>query len=158
MDIVPYHFMTERFTVSGKTVNFLFHLFAEKTSSFLYTQLSLFLQVSDIGDNLDLLRNGSMNCLKEAKNHLMLDEFLTGTRESKRKYLKLRWKKLDGLANRINGPGKIFSELFGDNNARDTFWLDSSSTDQVGRCWICLFKFSLSISLCWLRILFKGFL
>lgn len=97
--------------------------------------------MSGICDKLDVLTNGSRNCRTEANNHLMLDEFLIGTRENKMKYLKLRWTKLDGLANRIAGPGKIFSELFGDNDARDTFWLDSSSTDQVTRCWIYLFKF-----------------
>ncbi|KAJ4792305.1 Anthranilate synthase component 1 [Rhynchospora pubera] len=86
-------------------------------------------KVSDIGDKLDLLTNGSLNSIKKANNHLH-DKFLNGTRENKRKYLKLQWKKLDGLANRIDGRGKIFSELFGNQNGGDTFWLDSSSTDQ----------------------------
>lgn len=91
-----------------------------------------------MGDKLDLLTNGSLNGIKKANSHLILDKFFIGTRENKTKYLKLQWTKLDGLANRIDGPGKIFSELYGDNNASDTFWLDSSSTDQVVRCWICL--------------------
>ncbi|KAJ3698689.1 hypothetical protein LUZ61_002394 [Rhynchospora tenuis] len=87
-------------------------------------------KVLDIGSELDLFTNGSLNSIKKANDHLMHDKFLNGTRENKRKYLKLQWKKLDGLANRIDGRGKIFSELFGNQNAGDTFWLDSSSTDQ----------------------------
>ncbi|KAF3325578.1 aminodeoxychorismate synthase [Carex littledalei] len=88
-------------------------------------------KVSDMGDKLDLLtNNGSLNGIKKANSHLIFDKFFIGTRENKTKYLKLQWTKLDGLANRIDGPGKIFSELYGDNNASDTFWLDSSSTDQ----------------------------
>lgn len=45
------------------------------------------------------------------------------------KYLKLHWKKLDGLANQVGGTENIFMELFGSQNGNDTFWLDSSSTD-----------------------------
>ncbi|XP_073006000.1 probable aminodeoxychorismate synthase, chloroplastic isoform X1 [Typha latifolia] len=46
------------------------------------------------------------------------------------KYLKLQWKKLDGFLGQVGGSEIIFSELFGGSNAEDTFWLDSSSTDQ----------------------------
>ncbi|XXG58034.1 hypothetical protein AAC387_Pa04g0446 [Persea americana] len=40
------------------------------------------------------------------------------------------WKKFDCLASEVGGPGNIFWELFGNHKAEDTFWLDSSTTDQ----------------------------
>uniref|UniRef100_A0A1D1XJA7 aminodeoxychorismate synthase n=2 Tax=Anthurium amnicola TaxID=1678845 RepID=A0A1D1XJA7_9ARAE len=46
------------------------------------------------------------------------------------KHLKLQWKKFNGMAKQVGGSGNIFSKLFGDQNAEDTFWLDSSSTEQ----------------------------
>ncbi|KAG9449225.1 hypothetical protein H6P81_009190 [Aristolochia fimbriata] len=45
-------------------------------------------------------------------------------------YLKLQWKKIDNLENRVGGSRNIFCKLFGGQKAIDTFWLDSSSTDQ----------------------------
>lgn len=47
------------------------------------------------------------------------------------KYLRLRWKKIDCLASQVGGSKNIFCDLFGDENAENTFWLDSSCTDQV---------------------------
>lgn len=49
------------------------------------------------------------------------------------RYLKLKWKKFGCLASEVGGSGNIFWELFGDQKAEDTFWLDSSTTDQVKR-------------------------
>ncbi|CAA7408253.1 unnamed protein product [Spirodela intermedia] len=46
------------------------------------------------------------------------------------KSLKLQWKKFDGMAKQVGGSGNIFLKLFGDQEADDTFWLDSSSTEQ----------------------------
>ncbi|KAG0479428.1 hypothetical protein HPP92_010286 [Vanilla planifolia] len=46
------------------------------------------------------------------------------------KYLKLKWKKMDCLANQVGGSKNIFCKLFGEENAQNTFWLDSSSTDE----------------------------
>ncbi|PKA51413.1 Anthranilate synthase component I-2, chloroplastic [Apostasia shenzhenica] len=46
------------------------------------------------------------------------------------KHLKLEWKKIDCLASQIGGSPAIFCKLFGDENAENTFWLDSSSADQ----------------------------
>jgi para-aminobenzoate synthetase len=43
----------------------------------------------------------------------------------------LRWKKIDNFVSRTAGSEAIFSVLFGHQNAQDTFWLDSSSVDQV---------------------------
>jgi len=47
------------------------------------------------------------------------------------KYLRLQWKKIDCLLRQGGGSENIFCDLFGDENAENTFWLDSSSTDQV---------------------------
>lgn len=47
------------------------------------------------------------------------------------KHLKLQWKKFDSLAKKVGGSSKIFLEMFGQQKAKDTFWLDSSSTDLV---------------------------
>ncbi|ERN12463.1 aminodeoxychorismate synthase, chloroplastic isoform X1 [Amborella trichopoda] len=44
--------------------------------------------------------------------------------------LKLHWRKLKDLASLAGGSRNIFCELFGDQKAEDTFWLDSSETDQ----------------------------
>ncbi|XP_078443479.1 para-aminobenzoate (PABA) synthase family protein [Wolffia australiana] len=46
------------------------------------------------------------------------------------KRVKLHWKKFDGLAKKVGGSANIFLKLFGDRQAEDTFWLDSSSTEQ----------------------------
>lgn len=46
------------------------------------------------------------------------------------RHLKLHWKKFDSLASKVGGSRNIFCKLFGDQKAGDTFWLDSSTTDQ----------------------------
>ncbi|KAJ6826052.1 aminodeoxychorismate synthase, chloroplastic [Iris pallida] len=46
------------------------------------------------------------------------------------KHLRLRWRKIDSLVSQFCGAENIFCYLFGKKNAEDTFWLDSSSTDQ----------------------------
>ncbi|ONK69521.1 uncharacterized protein A4U43_C05F23850 [Asparagus officinalis] len=46
------------------------------------------------------------------------------------KHIRLQWKKIDCLVSQVGGSHNIFCYLFGDENAEDTFWLDSSSTDQ----------------------------
>ncbi|KAM6542692.1 hypothetical protein CsatB_007139 [Cannabis sativa] len=46
------------------------------------------------------------------------------------KYLKLKWKKFDGLASKVGGASNIFYSLFGHHKAENTFWLDSSSTEK----------------------------
>ncbi|XP_058770014.1 aminodeoxychorismate synthase, chloroplastic-like isoform X2 [Vicia villosa] len=47
------------------------------------------------------------------------------------KCLKLKWRKFDHLAGQVGGAKSIFCQLFG-QEAENTFWLDSSSTD-MGR-------------------------
>ncbi|KAF7097500.1 hypothetical protein CFC21_099311 [Triticum aestivum] len=51
-------------------------------------------------------------------------------RNVEKKYLRLRWKRIGNFLSRTSGSEDIFSELFGHQNAEDTFWLDSSSVDQ----------------------------
>lgn len=51
-------------------------------------------------------------------------------RNIEKKYLRLRWKRIDNFLSRTSGSEDIFSELFGHQNSEDTFWLDSSSVDQ----------------------------
>lgn len=43
--------------------------------------------------------------------------------------LRLRWKKLEGIATKVGGSANIFCALFGNGLAEDTFWLDSSIKD-----------------------------
>ncbi|PKA57522.1 Anthranilate synthase component II [Apostasia shenzhenica] len=62
---------------------------------------------------------------------LLHDEAIISNQKSLcAKYLKLQWKKIDCLAGQVDGPENIFCSLFGDKNAQNTFWLDSSSTDK----------------------------
>lgn len=47
------------------------------------------------------------------------------------KFLKMTWKKLDCSASQVGGADNIFCELFGDEKAKNSFWLDSSSIEKV---------------------------
>ncbi|XP_062234234.1 probable aminodeoxychorismate synthase, chloroplastic [Phragmites australis] len=51
-------------------------------------------------------------------------------RSSEKKYLRLRWKKIDNFLCPTVGSEDIFAVVFGHQNSEDTFWLDSSSVDQ----------------------------
>lgn len=46
------------------------------------------------------------------------------------KLLKMTWKKLDCSASQVGGADNIFCELFGDQKAKNSFWLDSSSIEK----------------------------
>ncbi|XP_055806324.1 aminodeoxychorismate synthase, chloroplastic [Solanum dulcamara] len=46
------------------------------------------------------------------------------------KFLKITWKKLDCSASQVGGADNIFCELFGDQKAKNSFWLDSSSIEK----------------------------
>jgi len=48
-----------------------------------------------------------------------------------KKCLRLRWKKIDNFLCPAVGSEDIFAVLFGHQSGEDTFWLDSSSVDQV---------------------------
>lgn len=45
--------------------------------------------------------------------------------------LKLKWRKLECPVSQVGGARNMFCELFGDREAGNTFWLDSSSTEMV---------------------------
>lgn len=45
--------------------------------------------------------------------------------------LRLKWKKLERLVNKVGGAKNIFMELYGNNRGNDAFWLDTSSSDKV---------------------------
>ncbi|KAK4279689.1 hypothetical protein QN277_011428 [Acacia crassicarpa] len=45
------------------------------------------------------------------------------------KWLKLKWRKFDHLASKVGGAKNIFCGLFGRHKAENSFWLDSSSTE-----------------------------
>ncbi|CAN6200618.1 unnamed protein product [Urochloa humidicola] len=47
-----------------------------------------------------------------------------------KKYLRLRWKKIDNFLCPAVGSEDIFAGLFGHQSGEDTFWLDSSSVDK----------------------------
>lgn len=47
------------------------------------------------------------------------------------KVFKVTWRKFDGLASKIGKSENIFRQLFATNEAKNTFWLDSSSTEKV---------------------------
>lgn len=49
----------------------------------------------------------------------------------KKKSLKLRWRKFDHLAANVGGADKIFCDIFTRRGTKDTFWLDSASTEKV---------------------------
>ncbi|KAI6676481.1 hypothetical protein NL676_037277 [Syzygium grande] len=46
------------------------------------------------------------------------------------KLFKLTWRRFEGLATRLGGAKNIFCELFSDDKAENTFWLDSSSIEK----------------------------
>ncbi|KAM3359581.1 aminodeoxychorismate synthase, chloroplastic isoform X1 [Capsicum galapagoense] len=46
------------------------------------------------------------------------------------KFLKMTWKKVDCSASQVGGADNIFCALFGDQKAKNSFWLDSSSTEK----------------------------
>lgn len=80
------------------------------------------------------------NCVSHSSISNLYD---VSRRNMRVQHLKLRWKKLDSLANKVGGARNIFSKLFGKCNADETFWLDSSSIEKVCRSLTLVF-FSLS--------------
>ncbi|KAF9613324.1 hypothetical protein IFM89_006834 [Coptis chinensis] len=64
-------------------------------------------------------------------NHLRVRKRVTPSYEKiDDRFLKLKWKKFDSLASIAGGAKHIFCELFGEQKADNTFWLDSSSVEQ----------------------------
>ncbi|KAK4436018.1 Aminodeoxychorismate synthase, chloroplastic [Sesamum alatum] len=68
--------------------------------------------------------NGSGN-----KMHASLCNLMKPLHSRNAKRLKLRWRRVECTMSQVGGAGNIFCELFGDDHAENTFWLDSSSTE-----------------------------
>lgn len=45
------------------------------------------------------------------------------------KFLKLKWRKVECSVSQVGGAENVFCELFGKQDAGNTYWLDSSSTE-----------------------------
>ncbi|KAG8390640.1 hypothetical protein BUALT_Bualt01G0104700 [Buddleja alternifolia] len=65
----------------------------------------------------------------ENKKHASVSNLMKLSRSRNVKYLKLKWRKVECSVSQVGGAGNMFCELFGDHQAGDTFWLDSSSTE-----------------------------
>lgn len=79
----------------------------------------------------ELPRNETLNNKAAMMHHLdMCKSPILALKNIAAKYLRLEWKKIDCLISQVGGSQNIFCHLFGDKNAEDTFWLDSSSKDQ----------------------------
>lgn len=77
-------------------------------------------------------RNKILHKKADMIHHLdMCKTSILAFKNMKVKYLRMQWKKIDGLTSQVGGSENIFCQLFGDEYAEDTFWLDSSSKDQV---------------------------
>lgn len=73
----------------------------------------------------------TVNKLGEKKHICSFNTITSSNPSYNIKFLKMKWKKLDCLASQIGGSKNIFCEIFGDQKAENTFWLDSSSTEKV---------------------------
>ncbi|KAL8051804.1 hypothetical protein ABFX02_06G172300 [Erythranthe guttata] len=63
------------------------------------------------------------------KKHATLSNLVNSSYSRNSKLLKLKWRKIERSISQVGGAENIFRELFGDNRAENTFWLDSSSTE-----------------------------
>ncbi|XP_038690757.1 aminodeoxychorismate synthase, chloroplastic [Tripterygium wilfordii] len=76
-------------------------------------------------------RSGQLVCNKNEKSSFALFNMPTIPCSSTSvKFLKLKWRKFDQLASKVGGARNIFSELYGDDKAENSFWLDSSSIEK----------------------------
>jgi para-aminobenzoate synthetase len=73
----------------------------------------------------DLLQSEKLEVRDPVQVHMLTN------RDSGKKCLRLQWKKINNFLCSTVDSEDIFSVLFGHQNGEDTFWLDSSSTDQV---------------------------
>ncbi|CAA0825362.1 Aminodeoxychorismate synthase- chloroplastic [Striga hermonthica] len=90
---------------------------------------SVCMQVPDVTQVLqDAVRNKHLVnglCYKKTG----LGSSISTPPSGKTKFLKLKWRKVECSVCQVGGAENIFFELFGDCQAGNTFWLDSSSTD-----------------------------
>ncbi|GAB2276739.1 hypothetical protein Dimus_011456 [Dionaea muscipula] len=79
--------------------------------------------------NLRSLRAGP---LAEKKGSYHCNGYVVNTPMSGKavRNLRLKWRKLNCLASQVGGSTNIFNELYGECNAQDTFWLDSSTIEK----------------------------
>ncbi|KAI6676498.1 hypothetical protein NL676_037294 [Syzygium grande] len=66
----------------------------------------------------------------DERNYLGMSNLGTSPATIDVKLFKLTWRRLEGLAARLGGAKNIFCELFSDNKAENSFWLDSSSIEK----------------------------
>lgn len=71
-----------------------------------------------------------VNNADEAIHYNSYDMVSLSNASNGRKYMKLNWRKLEGLAIQVGGARNVFCELFGQHKAENSFWLDSSSTEK----------------------------
>lgn len=77
-------------------------------------------------------RNGHLVNKSVERRAVKMDEILNLSHPKYSvKFLKMTWKKLDCSASQVGGAENIFCELFGDQKAKNSFWLDSSSIEKV---------------------------
>ncbi|CAK8573186.1 unnamed protein product [Lathyrus sativus] len=94
-----------------------------------YTQVS---SASRLYRDFCRSNNAEINTVDQPRKVNHGDEHLVhNNTEMNYKFLKLKWRKFDHLAGQVGGAKNIFCQLFG-HEAKNTFWLDSSSTD-MGR-------------------------
>ncbi|GER43245.1 anthranilate synthase component 1 [Striga asiatica] len=100
----------------------------EEGSSFCDLYLAC-MQVPDVTQLLqDAVRNKHLvNGLGYRKTGL--GSSISTPPSGKTKFLKLKWRKVECSVGQVGGAENIFFELFGDRQAGNTFWLDSSSTE-----------------------------
>ncbi|GAB4854931.1 hypothetical protein Ancab_023519 [Ancistrocladus abbreviatus] len=77
-----------------------------------------------------LMENGSDYFMEKDSDYFMANMVNTKITSMTDRNLKLKWRKLDHLANQVGGTGHIFSEIYGKCKSEDTFWLDSSSVEK----------------------------
>lgn len=70
--------------------------------------------------------------LTDSPDEIISDPAANSGDDSSSIQLRVYWEKLSGYAATAGGSENIFCDLFGKEAAQDTFWLDSSTRDQVG--------------------------
>ncbi|XP_075084244.1 aminodeoxychorismate synthase, chloroplastic isoform X1 [Nicotiana tabacum] len=76
-------------------------------------------------------RNGHLVNKSVERRAVKMDEILNLSHPKYSvNFLKMTWKKLDCSASQVGGAENIFCELFGDQKAKNSFWLDSSSIEK----------------------------
>lgn len=104
------------FSISERLIFEFLTYFPQKAQGLWTTCLSISPQISTV-----TVEDGRKDCRLEKQ----VDNDLHSGR------LRLHWEKLKGFAGTAGGSENIFCDLFGVEAAEDTYWLDSSTRDQV---------------------------